>query len=367
MEPADEIISDIYEAAVVPDCWPALLGKMSERVDGAGALLFTVSGGIAKGIASPDLQAPFDEFNRDGWASINKRPERLIAVNYTGFLRDTDLFTIEELDNDPVYRDFYRHRGLGWAAGAKVLVPNGDLILFSFERAYAKGPVPDDVVRFLDTLRPALSRSSLLATRLGLERARAQAATLQALGLPGAVLRGRGTLLAANKLFESFIPSLVQDRRDRLHLADGAADGLLGDALQSLSQSRFDAAVASIPVAATGERLPLILHLVPVLGAANDVFSPASALLVVTPVDRGVVPTAEVLQGLFDLTPAEARVAQGIAAAQTIDAVAETSGVSRETVRTQLKAVLAKTGVARQTELVNLLAGKAMPVAGLDH
>jgi DNA-binding CsgD family transcriptional regulator len=82
--------------------------------------------------------------------------------------------------------------------------------------------------------------------------------------------------------------------------------------------------------------------------------------LIATPVDRGSVPTAEVLQGLFDLTPAEARVARGIGEGRTIDAIALASGVTRETVRTQLAAVLAKTGLNRQAELVALLSGKSL-------
>jgi DNA-binding CsgD family transcriptional regulator len=36
-------------------------------------------------------------------------------------------------------------------------------------------------------------------------------------------------------------------------------------------------------------------------------------------------------------------------------------GVSRETVRVQLMAVLAKTGLGRQAELANLLSGLAVP------
>ena len=70
----------------------------------------------------------------------------------------------------------------------------------------------------------------------------------------------------------------------------------------------------------------------------------------------GRVPTAEVLQGLFDLTPAEARVARAIAERRTVEAIAGMLGVSRETVRTQLKSVLAKTGMARQADLAALLA-----------
>jgi DNA-binding CsgD family transcriptional regulator len=96
---------------------------------------------------------------------------------------------------------------------------------------------------------------------------------------------------------------------------------------------------------------------VPVSGAAHDVFSQSAMLLLITPVDRAAVPTAEVLQGLFDLTPAEARVARGVGLAQSIDALAIAQGVSRETVRSQLKQVLAKTGLGRQAELVSLLAG----------
>jgi hypothetical protein len=38
------------------------------------------------------------------------------------------------------------------------------------------------------------------------------------------------------------------------------------------------------------------------------------------------------LQGLFDLSPAEARVARGIAERQTLEAIADDLGISRETV-----------------------------------
>jgi len=178
--------------------------------------------------------------------------------------------------------------------------------------------------------------------------------------LPGAVLRGPGRMFAANGMFDALVPSLFQDRSQRVAMTDLAADVLLAEALGSLSQAN-SRCVKSIPVAATAGQVPMVLHVIPVRGSARDVFSQASALLVVTPVDRSAVPTAEVLQGLFDLTPAEARVARGIGQAETIDTLAVATGVNRETVRSQLKAVLSKTGLSRQQELVSLLAGKAFP------
>jgi len=57
------------------------------------------------------------------------------------------------------------------------------------------------------------------------------------------------------------------------------------------------------------------------------------------------------------LTPAEARIALGIARGDALAAIAKAHGISIATVRTQLKSVFAKTGTHRQAQLVALLAG----------
>ena len=241
--------------------------------------------------------------------------------------------------------------------------PSGDSITFSFERAYAKGPVEPKVIAFFDRLRPHLARSSLLAARLGLENARAMTQALADVGLPAAVLRGPGLLYAANPLFEALMPELCHDRQARLTFSDPTVDRLFADGLDVLARSIIVGAqkVCSIPVPAHNDRVPMIVHLLPVRRAARDVFSQATTLVVITPVDRGAVPNAELIAGLFDLTPAEARVARGVAGGLTLDAIGNSAGVSRETVRSQLKAVLNKTGVSRQAELTALLAGLTLP------
>jgi DNA-binding CsgD family transcriptional regulator len=66
------------------------------------------------------------------------------------------------------------------------------------------------------------------------------------------------------------------------------------------------------------------------------------------------------IQGLFDLTSAEARVARAIAQQKTTEGIAAEFSVSRETVRTQIKSVLAKTGFKRKSDLAALLAVAGM-------
>lgn len=353
----------IYEAAVVPELWPTALGRLSGLTDGAGAVLFTANLDRIRWAASPDIYPTMVEFLRDGWAAINPRPQRMGASPPVGFVSDHDYFTQEELDTDPVY-DFYRKRGLGWATGTMFNVPSGDSIIFSFEKAWAKGPVERKVIEFFDQLRPHLGRAALLAARLGLEKARAMTQALAEVGLPAAVLRGPGRLYAANPLFEALIPELCYDRPARLTFSDPTIDRLFCGGLKMLDRAIIGLSaqnVCSIPVPASLDRVPMIVHLLPVRRAAHDLFSQASALVVITPVDRGPVPSAEVIGGLFDLTPAEARIAREISAGATIEQIADRAALSRETVRTQLKSVFAKTGLTRQVDLVALLSSAGRP------
>lgn len=359
----EELISNIYEAAVLPEFWPAVLSQLSTAADGAGGLLFTANLERMRWTASSDIYDLFDKFIRDGWAAINPRPARMGALNHAGFVRDSDCFTTEELEREPVYQEFLRKHGLGWATGTMVSVPTGDSIIFSFERQFEKGPVSDSVVERFDRLRPHLARSALLSARLGLARAQAMADALEAVGLPAAVLRRGGRLLASNAGFAKWVPSVFVDRAARLELTDSGADTLF---VRAVAGADSNAALVSIntinsiPLAAAEDRPPMIVHVLPVCGAAHDIFSQASSLLVVTPVDRVTVPNAVVLQGLFDLTPAEARVARAIGKGETVDLLSSTLKLSRETVRSQLKAVLEKTGMRRQSDLVAMLASVSL-------
>jgi DNA-binding CsgD family transcriptional regulator len=76
---------------------------------------------------------------------------------------------------------------------------------------------------------------------------------------------------------------------------------------------------------------------------------------VLTPVTLPQAPPVELVQSLFDLTPAEARVARGLASGKTVDDIASAGGTSANTVRTHVRGVLEKTGCNRQADIVALL------------
>lgn len=235
-------------------------------------------------------------------------------------------------------------------------MPTDDVLVFSVERLYENGPVPREAARTLDRLRPHLGRASLLTARLLQERARATVDTLAMLGLPAGILSFGGRLRSANGLLQEMIPRVLRDGRDRVVLADQAGDRLLDEALSS----SIGHVPHSLPVRATESDPAMVAHLVPVRGDARDLFANSPFLLVFTPLRPSKLPGASLLRGLFDLTAAESRIVHGLAAGLSIAEISQKHSIGMETVRTQIKAVFAKTGVRRQAELVRLVSGLSL-------
>jgi DNA-binding CsgD family transcriptional regulator len=361
-DPSETLIDHIYEAAALPEQWPTVLDQLSSFADCDGGLLFAVRGGLQRWVGSGTANEVMQEYIADDWPSRTDRAARLFAARHAGFLNDLDVYSRQEIDREPVF-EFLRSRGLGWGVATAIPAPSGDMIAVDLERRFSRGPVERNIIRRLDRLRPHLARAALLSARLSLERVRATAAVLDLVGLPAIVLGGGGKPLAANQRLERLMPHVVRARRSRLEIVNGAADALFANAVARVSDEGDADCVRSIPVPATESEPPIVMHLIPVRGSAADVFSGAAAVLVVTPVLPKEVPTAEVLQGLFDLTPAEARVARAVAERQTIRGIAGALQLSPETIRSQLKSVLAKTGTPRQVDLAALLAGAGPPGA----
>lgn len=87
----------------------------------------------------------------------------------------------------------------------------------------------------------------------------------------------------------------------------------------------------------------------------NGYFSgPAAALLIEEAPSEATAADIDWLTRRFGLTPAEARVAAGISEGLSLATIAGQAGISQGTVRVQLKAAYAKTGVNSQAALVRL-------------
>jgi DNA-binding CsgD family transcriptional regulator len=346
----------IYECAFVPELWPAALDQLAGLADAVGGHLIASGADGVHWTASDVLCHGMERIAPTGLLSAGQRVLRLVAAQHAGFLTEHDLYHNDEIARDPIYRDFLLPLGLGWGAGTIIPLPTGTTLLFAVERRFARGPVEPAFIQQLDALRPHLARSALMSARLRLERARAATETLALIGLPALIFDSNGKVLSANRMIEMMSDHITWRAQDRVALKDRIANLLLQQAIATL-QLEPGKQVLSFAVRGKLNDASLVAHMIPIRGNARDIFVRCAGVLVLTPVAAPQAPAVELIQSLFDLTPAEARVARNLAAGDTLDEIAATGRVSRNTVRSHVRGVLEKTGCRRQAEVVALLGG----------
>lgn len=346
--------TDIYEAALVPERWVNVLDALGELSGGVGAVLWSTRDGAAAWTASTRMRPITQRFVAGGWGVTNARQEAAIARGLTHssrFFTEADLFDTDDFRRDPFFTEFIIPNGLGWSAVTAVNVPDHDLLAISVERAWKDGPMTPDILATLDRLRPHLARAALIAGRLAFERARTAVDALDMLGYAAASISPSGRVILANTAFATDGGGWTLDSADRIAIDNERTGALLSDALARIGTP---GGVRSIPLPARGAKIDAVMHLVPIRGVAQDLFSQAAALVIVTR-STGAATGAELIQTLFDLTPTEATVARRLSQGESVEQIANATQKSVLTIRTQLKSVLAKTGTRRQSELVQLL------------
>ncbi len=103
-------------------------------------------------------------------------------------------------------------------------------------------------------------------------------------------------------------------------------------------------------------RPPLLLTVAPFVPPEGAAQLPSCVILMVSDPDAYQL-SCPVLMQLFDLTPAEAGVAQALAHGEALDDIAHALDISMHTVKTHLQKLFRKTGTRRQGELVAMLHG----------
>jgi DNA-binding CsgD family transcriptional regulator len=347
------LIDRIYEAAFQPDCWPDVLNEVGASAGSHAGVLFVFDDMRPVRHKATPLVAEVAQFSADHWRE-SPRVSWLQKKPMVGFFIANSHFPAELMGSDPCRSEMVA-AGLDSEIIATVPLPTGELLAYGFPRLGKDGSHGEADVQALNTLLPHLARAGLMSARLGVEHARGTTRALHAIGLPAAVLTSNGLVLSANPLFEAMTDLFLPVAFGRLAVADVGANRLL----QSAIEGGFGdlERVRSVPVAATDSRGACVIHILPVRHSANDLFPGGDLILAVSGVRKSaLVPSPQVLMGLFDLTPAEVRFASGLIAGASVQEVSASLGIAASSGRTFLARIFDKTGTHRQSELLSLLA-----------
>jgi DNA-binding CsgD family transcriptional regulator len=364
----EHTVRRLGEAVLDPALWPEVIEELSRATGSFGALLVDSNGRgpgaqhtrSQQGLCTPSLAEPTATYFADGWAARDPRAMRGFWLALCGqvFL-DQDIFTPDELRAAPLYNEFLYPAGLGWMAGIGFQV-NGAWWALSLQRTPQDGPFDPQDKPALASLMAPLSDAATLSAAVGRSVITGMTDALDLVGRPALAIDRSGSALGWNEAADRLFGEDIRIRDRRLFVRNRAAAAAVNRLLDQLCGAADEASLRTEPVIVPRDgRPPLVLRALSISAAARTPFLGARALLTLTdlaPSQPQPSATPRDLMRIFGLTPAEARLAVLIGTGMSPGEAAEQLAISRETVRTQLKSVLAKTDTHRQGELVALLA-----------
>lgn len=365
----ERILASLHEAVFDDALWPIASGLIDEACGSKGNFL-TVGDGVTldgieiflarccyRGQRREDLERLyFGEYY-----ALDERLPRFRQLSDSQIVHAGSLFTEKEKRTSPVYNEAlplgYSQDGLN----IRLDGPDGSRIAWSAAdtvdgEGWSTARV-EAVARLLPHLR------QFVRVRQALVNARALGSTVAGLlenASCGVIQLGpRGRIVAANDFARDLLREGdgLADRGGLLWAAfaedDAALQALLARALPRLGGQGVS---GSMMVRRREVSPRLVLHASPVGGAGMDgrPSRVAALVLVVDPARRSRIDPG-LVGAMLGLTPAESQIAVLLARNHTIRDIAATTGRGEGTVRWHVKRVLARLGISRQVELVQLV------------
>lgn len=363
----DSLIDLVYEATLVPERWSDFVAELARTLNGKSALLRVLDLDGPRQVLSsyhhnldPELQQSYI----NGFVAQDPYLDALRALPAGQMVRNDHLVDLNRFKNTAFYQQYFRPLDNHFIIGGFVERMEQDLhTIVGVHRHHRGAGFNDGELRLLQSLAPHVRRAVRMGRTLGRERLRAVSAeqALESLNIASFLLADGNRMLYANNAGERLLREQKVLRVCSGQLVPACRRDQSGFAaiVERVSHGESGGRSAALRLRATPDETTHLVATVmpaPVTLPAHPGPRPSVALYVADLDDLGLQ-RPDTLSQLYGLTPAEARLAVGLGRGSELGELSEAWQVSRETLRTQLKAVFAKTGVRRQSELVRLLAG----------
>lgn len=356
MTVSDQLLLHLYACPGEPDRWPGVLDRICRETGARSAVVQRIERGHA-GLAVAWSTADHDTLAGEaapnpGLADAgNPRiAMRRIARGLDRVVRDEDLFDPGDAEQSRLHAQL-AERGLGRFMGKLCAAGEGAYLGLALHRGLGDGGdfSAEQAARFA-ALAPHVRQACELQLALGAqaERQRRLQRHLDQLRAGILMCDGDGRVQWSNRSAQALLEAGhgVDQRGGRLRVARRDDDGRMRALIAEVAEGRR--ASAFLTLGEPRQRLHVALQSPPERDGG-------AVLVVLTAAGAGAALSPASIASLFGLSAAEASLAAGLVAGQTLEQYAARRGVGIGTVRGQVKQVFAKTGTARQAELVGLM------------
>ncbi|HTE92742.1 MAG TPA: LuxR C-terminal-related transcriptional regulator [Bradyrhizobium sp.] len=283
----------------------------------------------------------------------------------------TDLVPYEEFRRGRFYREWARPHGWVDVASAVIEKSATSCTFLSVVRHEANGLVDDEMRRRMALLIPHVRRALLIGKTIHRKQTEAVCFSdvLDGLSAGMILVDANGRIVHTNNAGNAILDAsdFLRSVCGRLVASDPAINAALREILVAANAGDAALGVKGIALPLTahdGERY--VAHVLPLTSGARreaGLAYNAVAALFIRKASLEPFSPPEVIGEMYKLTPSELRVLLAIVDIGGVPEVAAALGVAVTTIKTHLSRLFEKTGVARQADLVKLVAGFSTPLA----
>jgi DNA-binding CsgD family transcriptional regulator len=363
-ERTERALEACYDAVLSPPRWGSALQLLAESLGAASCTFYEhdQENWAGKVPSSTGHEAFDDLWARNQISAPDphvgvylQKCNAFIRAGYTSAI-EHQFSTEEERRTLPYYWETARPANRDWLALAYFSVQGGPWCL-SLYRGDDQGPfTPEDAER-IGGVGQYVAKIVSLAQKSAAFDVASKLSMLERVRSPAIVIDGVGRVTQMNAPAQSLLGPNFKLIRGRPTANDPASNRRLQQLISSALHAKRSSAQPFAPIVVDRDEAPwLLVETMPFTAFGSDLFGSGSVILLLTDLTAPLQPEATQLCAAFGLTLAEAKLAAKLASGSGIISAAASLGVSRETARTQVKAVFAKTNTHRQAELAALVA-----------
>lgn len=352
-----EVTAALREAPFDPACWPRAL-EATARVCGAASAQLLSFGTcrfrpvVAPGFSDEDIATFIALEGAD--PAVNHGLRAVLSSPLHGIVADVEYLADRQRARDRLYNEFFRRFDGHYVASGTVARNASALCNLNLFLPARSGGLAQETRQTLRKLLPCFTRAMRLAARLEASALALAREAWDASGDAVMICDTTGALLHASHAAERLLVrhgASGMPARWWAGFDDAAAKARLDAALRAAADPTASPAPPFMLVSRHAGRLAV--EVVPLPAAAFRTMP--GVLVLLSEPDRAPELDRARLGAMFALTPAECDVAEGVMRRSTSAEIARLRGVSVETVHTQVKALLAKTGCADRGKLTLVL------------
>ncbi len=369
-----DLISRVYDCALQPELWPDILQDIARRSGAFGAMVFdcerrdsapSVVLRYSSSIYDPELVGWYVQtFNAHEIADQARFAQLSTAGDEVNLIRCDDLYAsraeLESKENMQAMMNF----GVHHRAGALLSKDTDAMDRFALQFSKEQGAITEPARQQVLTLLPHVAKSLSIGRSFRMQAVEKAMflQSLEAMPLGVAILRAGGDLIYANSYFHDLASDfgLVTPHRPNLVKLSALPPGMHALLAQVSNHGQFGARplreAGFMPTAKEGQGLfieacPITRH------AGMEQFGADTFLMSVLDSSRANSVDPEVIRRFMPLSNSEVSILDMVLRGLTNGEIAEARGRSLETVNSQMKALIRKSGTRNRTELVRIAVG----------